>query len=157
MRGKRGFTLAEIMVVTSITGILLAIATPGLQRAQLKAREAKAKADLKMIRDAMEMAQNDTGLYPHPFQLDDATPSGAGYPNIEPWRGPAAAFTPATWRGPYLKRVPTVDPMFMHNHGGGWTDPETGWIFDSYSIPGLPAVRLPSANVSTEGTPYNTW
>ena len=50
-----GFTLIEIMIVVSIIGILLAIATPNLQRARESSRQKACISNLKMINDAKEM------------------------------------------------------------------------------------------------------
>lgn len=155
---RRGFTLAEIMVVTAITGILLAIASPGLRHAQIKAREAKLKADLKAIRDAMEQFNNDTGTYPGtPAALSQTTPVGSGWRTTAGGGMTLVPIPPGSWRGPYLKAVPTPDPMFTGSPAGFVHSPH-GWVYDS-GVGTLQQnwLQAPSTAISTEGTPYNTW
>ena len=51
---KAGFTLLEILVVISIIGILAALGLTSYSTIQKKGRDAKRKADLKAIQNAME-------------------------------------------------------------------------------------------------------
>jgi len=64
---KKGFTLIELLVAMAIIGILSSIALGNFQTTQLKARDARRKADLKHITNALEAYHNDKNQYP----LDD--------------------------------------------------------------------------------------
>ncbi|MBD3265232.1 prepilin-type N-terminal cleavage/methylation domain-containing protein [bacterium] len=63
-RNKFGFTLIELLIVVAIIGILAAIAVPNFLNAQLRAKIARCKSDLKAIAMAAEQYQLDLNLYP---------------------------------------------------------------------------------------------
>ena len=49
LKGKKGFTLIELMIVVAIIGILAAIAIPNFLKFQAKSKTSEAKANLKAI------------------------------------------------------------------------------------------------------------
>ena len=59
-----GFTLVEILVVITIIGILATLGLANFRSSQIKSRDARRKADLKQIQNAMELIYNDYGRYP---------------------------------------------------------------------------------------------
>ena len=61
MRGRRGFTLIEVLVAMMILGILINIAIPAVQDAKRKALAASAIADVQVIQTAVidYFAEND--------------------------------------------------------------------------------------------------
>lgn len=63
-RGVRGFTLIELLIVVAIIGILAAIAVPNFLNAQLRAKVARCKSDLRSIGMALEQYNLDNGYYP---------------------------------------------------------------------------------------------
>src|SRR5436190_2095161 len=103
---RRGFTLVELLVVIIIIAVLAAVAIPKFQNSSQRSKESKARADLHLIRDALQRINFDTGLYP----LTLADMSSASKPakgkrfNGSNWLQPAM---PATWQGPYLMPTPT--------------------------------------------------
>lgn len=64
MRKKSGFTLIELLIVVAIIGILAAIAVPNFLNAQMRAKIARCKADLKAISMGMEQYFLDKNDYP---------------------------------------------------------------------------------------------
>lgn len=64
MKGQRGFTLIEVIVVASIIAILAGILVPMIFNQIDEARIARAQADSKSISTAILMFRKDTGKWP---------------------------------------------------------------------------------------------
>ncbi len=61
---RKGFTLAEVMIVVGIIAILAAIAIPNLLRSKVSANQTAAQAALKSISTAMENYFSINSQYP---------------------------------------------------------------------------------------------
>jgi len=66
-RSRRGFTLIELLVVVAIIGILATVVVVNLTNSQKKARDAKRKADISSIEQALGLYFVDSGQYPAQF------------------------------------------------------------------------------------------
>ena len=72
MRGERGFTLIEVMVVVVILSILAAIIVPRIMDRPDKARIVKAQADIRALESALNLYRLDNHDYPTSDQGLDA-------------------------------------------------------------------------------------
>jgi len=73
MENRRAFSLVELLIVISVLGILAAIVLPTLQSHSQKAKEAAAKDNLRILRNAIELYaihHNDT---PPGYNNNDST------------------------------------------------------------------------------------
>jgi general secretion pathway protein G len=128
-RGRAsGFTILELMIVMAIILILIGVAAGRYDLSVKRARESRLKNDLQVLRVAIDNYTLDKQSAPNSLQdLVDAH---------------------------YLRSVP-VDPITNQQD---WV-PHTG---DTVLSPdqtgsGLDDVHSASEQVSTDGTPYNTW
>lgn len=64
VKGTKGFTLIEMLIVLAIMGILAGIAAPLYHKSVIKAREAALKEDLYQMREAIDKYYADLGGYP---------------------------------------------------------------------------------------------
>lgn len=99
IRGQRGFTLIEILVVVVILGILAGIVVPRLLDEPEKARRTKAAVQIKSLEESVALFKLDNGFYP-------STEQGLQALVEKPQNGRI----PARWReGGYIKKLPS-DP-----------------------------------------------
>lgn len=61
---RRGFTLIELIVVMAIVALLVAIATPRYFAYLERSKEAVLRADLAVMRDALDKFYGDHGRFP---------------------------------------------------------------------------------------------
>ncbi len=103
---KKGFTLIELVVVIAVIALLASMILVSLNKARVKARDARRKQDLDILKTAMQLYANDhQGAY---------YPSGGAvfscYPGPAP---PAYDDWPASFQSemaPYLSALPK-DPL----------------------------------------------
>jgi len=93
----RGFTLAEIMLVIAILGILVSVVLPRLTGRTKEARAQATRLQVANMETALEAFEYDCGRFPTSMEGLEAlrtAPSGVG----------------SKWKGPYLKKALPMDP-----------------------------------------------
>lgn len=99
MNRSRGFTLIEVMVVIVILGILAAVIVPKIMDRPDEARIVKAKNDIRVLQNQLELYRLDNFDYP---TTDQGLEALVQKPDIPP--------EPPKWKsGGYIDRLPT-DP-----------------------------------------------
>ena len=64
LQTNKGFTLIELLVVISIIGVLSSVVMVNVNKASMKARDARRMSDLKTIQQAIEFYYDNHGYYP---------------------------------------------------------------------------------------------
>jgi type IV pilus assembly protein PilE len=102
VKQAKGFTLIELMIVTAVIGILVAIAYPSYQNSLMKGRRAAAKSFLLVVAQKQQQVLLDSRAY---FEADTAAEFNAlGIPipaeldrfytvETDPVAGPPPGFT----------------------------------------------------------------
>lgn len=93
---QQGFTLLEIMVVIVILGLLVSIVAPNVLQNQDRAMVEKARADISVLEQALDMYKLDNHVYPSTDQGLDALVNK-----------PTSSPEPRNYRSDgYIKRLP---------------------------------------------------
>ena len=128
-RRARGFTLIELVIVTTILIILAGIALVQYRDSVTRSREGVLKTDLFRMRDAIDQYYADKGQYPG--SLDELVSSG------------------------YMRQVPE-DP-FTRNSSSWQTIPSEPDPNNPTATPGVYDVKSGSDQTALDGTKYADW
>jgi prepilin-type N-terminal cleavage/methylation domain-containing protein len=136
VQARRGFTLIELLIVVAIIAILALIAIPNFLEAQVRAKVARSKNDLRTIAVGWESYRVDWNCYPR--DQDNWVGPGGGGANQN---GMTQVTTPIA----YMSSWPS-DPFFSARG----LAPSTG---DNGTVSYSPNYEVASAVISTE--PYD--
>lgn len=64
LRGARGFTLVELLIVTAIIALLAAIAVPNFMQASIRSRHARAMNEMRVLHTGLDAYAVDYNRYP---------------------------------------------------------------------------------------------
>lgn len=106
---QAGFTLIEVMVVVIILGILAAVVVPNIMDKPDKAREVKAKQDIRAMESALKMYKLDNFVYPSTDQgLQALVQKPGGTPEPKNWKQYLDRLPKDPWGGDYQFLSPGV-------------------------------------------------
>ena len=128
---RRGFSLIELVIVVVIIAIIAAIAIPRMSRGAAGANDSALQADLRTLRNAVDLyAQEHGGTYPTVANIN-ATPGAlTAYSDDQ---GNLSATKSATCiYGPYLRVLPGI-PLGTEKGAGTFAAAAAtgvGWVYD---------------------------
>ena len=128
VKGRRGFTFVEMMVVITIIVILISMAIPIYQKSIIRSREAVLKNNLFTLRTVIDNYTYDKEKAPQ--NLSDLVSDG------------------------YLKKVP-LDPITNTDQWKTVMEDATQAV--NQSEPGIFDIHSNSDKISLDGTPYSSW
>jgi general secretion pathway protein G len=136
---RKGFTLVEVLVVVVVIAILAAVVLPKFINSGLRGKESALRADLKLMRNAIEMFHNDTDAWP--ASLADLAVTSAPANGLDD-DGNSKAIIATHWKGPYLASIEN-DPVSAAAFNYSTTSPTVGQVTSSAS------------GNDSEGNPYS--
>lgn len=145
---KRAFTIIEVLIAVAIIGILAAVIVPQFQDYAQKAKESNAKANLKILRNAIERyaARND-GLSPGHYSDTPISATLTFY--FKKWLTVSGSYLSEIPENPFnnlntLKAVQTTD-AFPEKADGS-----TGWTYK----PAAKKIKLNYPGTDSQGVAY---
>lgn len=157
IRGRKAFTLVELLVVIIIIGILAAVAIPQFGDSSAQAKEATLKENLRMLRSSIDKYHVDHGsVYPGLIATHKSTVAGA-----------AAAH--ASTEAAFLAQM----TMYSDTTGNTCAEKSTSFPYGPYIKRKIPDNPLPAATaagdpdgvtvvtdttpLAVDGTPTTGW
>lgn len=155
---RKGFSLVEMLIVIIVVAIIAAIAIPRFGDSSRRSKEAALRANLKLIREAGDRAEQDTGLTFDVTTLAEATAPATGWKRGAMGTNWSTASVDASrWRGPYLLSMPVNPITGQSNYVTGKSSGDFAWTHYSNQSFNKNYLFFPSTMVGSDGTQYRTW
>lgn len=150
---RRGFSLIELVIVIVIIGIIAAIAIPRMSRGAEGAAESSLKANLAVLRNAIDLFYNEhEGTYPN---VASFAAEMTGYTDLTV-SAVQTSRTGAFVYGPYLREVPIMPVKGQgskDNKVAAAAADDVGWIYDAATG----KIKANTAENASDGTAYADW
>jgi general secretion pathway protein G len=128
LRGERGFTLVELLVVITIIALIMGIVGPRVLNYLSESKAKAAKIQIESFASALDLFFLDTGRYPNGPEGLTALVRRPG--NITAWNGPylkGGLVPPDPWGNPYVYRAPGQNGAYdILSYGSDGTEGGTG-------------------------------
>ena len=108
---RRSFTLIELLVVIAVTGVLIALLLPAVQRAREAANRTACQNNLKQIGLALHNYHQALGSFPPAYQLQPPDDGFVRYDNTSPGWGWGALLLPYLDQEPLARRIDPQRPL----------------------------------------------
>jgi general secretion pathway protein G len=128
LRGERGFTLVELLVVITIIALIMGIVGPRVLNYLTESKAKAAKIQIESFASALDLFFLDTGRYPNGSEGLNALVARPG--NIAAWNGPylkGGLVPPDPWGNLYVYRAPGRNGAYdILSYGADGTEGGTG-------------------------------
>ena len=135
-RMRKGFTLIELLIVVAIIGILAAIAIPNFLNAQVRAKVAREKSEIRTLVNCIEEYMVDNNVYP-PYgdRASGYNEYGYSLQILDPrWLTTPIAYCNASFVDPFRigKGYVGTDAMYKYVNWESIRSQVDGWVYDLY-------------------------
>jgi len=149
IRGQKGFTLAELVMVVALIAVLSTIALPVAKFTVKRRKEAELRLALRQVRTAIDEYKrlSDQGLIPVKL-------GGEGYPEELEELVEGVEIVGQVTKRKFLRRIP-VDPMTKDE----WVlrSYQDSWDSTSWGGENIYDLHTSSEGVAIDGTKYSDW